>query len=148
MSQKAYLRVEQSPHVIPDKDRQIAYGLFHFTTPLSFEGDNKILIGRNPDLNLYSDFPSVSCIYLPSIYVSRNLAVIHTTKTVYQKCHVIEVVNEKKSLTSIGRDEPFKKRPLKNGDRFQITGVNFYKFQYVCMEDNELSGELGKDTLY
>ena len=148
MARKAHLKIEQLAHVAQNKNGNVSYGVFRFNVPLDFNGDSKWLIGRSPDLNLYPDYMGLQCVYLPSLYITRTLAVIHSSKSVYDGVHLIETLNDKQQLYDSTTNLPFKKRPMRHGDRFGIIGLKFYTFKYVCVEDKEVSGDLAKDTVY
>jgi hypothetical protein len=42
------------------------------------------------------------------------------------------------------------KKPLKDGDSFQVDGLPFIKFKYVVINDNDSSGDISsaKNTVY
>jgi hypothetical protein len=148
MARKAHLKIEQLAHTAPNRDSQVTYGLFRFTVPLDFETDSKWLIGRNPDINLYPNYSGLQCVYLPSLFITRTLAIVHASKQVYEGMHFLEALNDKQPLFDSSTCIPFKKRPLRNGDRFGIVGLRFFNFKYVCIEEEKVSGDLAKDTVY
>lgn len=148
MARKAHLKIEQLAHTAQSTTSTVSYGLFRFSVPLDFETESKWLIGRSPDLSLYPDYTGLQCVYLPSLYITRTLAIIHASKQVYEGMHFIESVNDKQTLYDSSTNQPFKKRPMRNGDRFGIVGLRFLNFKYVCVEEKEVSGDLAKDTVY
>jgi uncharacterized membrane protein YhdT len=145
---RANLKIEQIAHTAPNRDTEISYGLSRFIVPLDFDGSSKWLIGRMPDVTLFPDYSGLQCIYLPSLYVTRTLACIHASKQVYDGMHFLEGLNDRQPLFDLTTDMSFKKRPMRHGDRFGIVGLTFFTFRYVCVEDNDPSGDLGKDTVY
>lgn len=148
MAKKAYLKVEQLAHVAQGVNSPVSYGLSRFTVVLCLDGESKWLLGRCPDLSPYSNYESLYCIYLPSIYLTRTLAVIHSSKTVYNDIHVIQCHSDKQKLVDSVTKLPFTQKPLRNGDRFEIAGLSVYRFKYIYIEDKEPSGDLGNDTIY
>lgn len=148
MGKTAYLKVEQLAHNAPSPTRQVHYGCFRFCTPLYFDGFSKWIIGRSPDVASYLDSEGIYCVYLPSVFITRTLAIIHATKSVDEKIHVIEPISEKQNIIDSLTGLPLRKKPLKDGDSFQVEALPFFKFKYVSVIDNEPSGDLGKNTIY
>lgn len=149
MAKQAYLKIEQLAHFAPTRDnKQVRYGRFRYTVSLCFDNESKWLIGRCPDLDLYSNHESIYTVYLPSLFITRTLAVIHATKTVYNDVHVIQGLNDKQVFSDLNTQSTFIKKPLRNNDKFQIVGMPFYRFKYLYTEDKEPSGDLLNDTVY
>ena len=150
MAKQAYLKVEQLAHNAPSPTtptKSIAFGCFRFCVPLYLDGISKWLIGRSPDASAYSS-DSIYSIYIPSVFITRNLAILHATKSVYDDIHIIETITDKQRLIDSLTGSSFTKKPLKDDDAFQVEGLPFFKFKYVVINDNEPSGDLSKSTVY
>lgn len=149
MGKTAYLKVEQLAHNAPSPTKQVSYGCFRFCTSLYFDGLSKWLIGRSPDMTNFPDQTSIYCIYLPSIFITRTLAVIHASKSVYENIHILESVSDKQRLVDSVTGQPLTKKPLKDGDAFQAESLPFFKFKYAVVSDNDVSsGDISKNTIY
>lgn len=150
MGKSAFLKVEQLAHSIPTKQETLCYGVFRFTVALTFEGNPKWIIGRRPDLTLYPNHENIYCIYLPSQFLTRTLAVIHTTKSVYESKHIIQGINARQPLIESVGNAQFVQKPLRNNDRFHVSGFSFLRFKYLVLEDKDVSGDLAitNDTYY
>lgn len=145
---QSFLKIEQLAHVAQTRDKPVSYGVFRFTVPLCLDGESKWLIGRCPDLGLYPNHENVYCVYLPSLYLTRTLAAIHASKTLYNDVHIIQSLNDKQSFVDSVTNEAFIQKPLRNNDRFHIANLPCYRFKYILVEEKEVSGELRDQTIY
>lgn len=144
----SFLKIEQIAHSVTNQDKPLKYGSFRFSVGLLLDGQSKYLIGRCPNMDMYPNYTELYGIYLPSLLLTRTLAVIHASKTVYQDVHIIEALNNKQHFVDSVTNEPFTQKPLKNNNRWSIVGVPFYRFKYVLVEGDEVSGELRDQTVY
>jgi hypothetical protein len=145
---QSFLKIEQLAHVAQTREKPVSYGAFRFTVPLCLDKESKWLIGRCPDLGLYPHHESIYCIYLPSLYLTRSLAVIHSTKSVYNDVHIIQCLSDKQIFVDSTTNEAFTQKPLRNNDRFHIANLPCYHFKYILVEEKEVSGELREQTIY
>ena len=151
MAKQAYLKVEQTVHNAPSPTtpgKTLPFGCFRFCVPLYFDGLSKWLIGRSPDASVYPSTESIYSIYIPSVFITRNLAIVHATKSVYDDIHVIETLTDKQRFVDSMTGLSFVKKPLKDNESFQVENLPFFKFKYVVINDNEPSEDLSKSTVY